>query len=131
VKPGKARLINYFLKPANFGTTNQEVIKMKKCILVLAMMGLTNLASADSPWVSIIKDSWPACINEDLFDEMVQAITRKDVDHATYLLGNGCIITKPGIKASVIDGGFGTAKVRLYLGKKSVIVWMNTEAVMK
>lgn len=95
-------------------------------------------SQADQPekskslWSETMKAGYPLCLTEDLFDEMVQALARGDDNQFDYLSGNGCVITKSGLKFSVIDTSWGTAKVRVYLpGKKtdSIVGWTNIEAV--
>ena len=76
------------------------------------------------------KGGYVACVSKDLFDQAIQAIVNKDNRAWKYLLKNGCVVTKKGIPISVIDWTWtGSAKVRAYLGDRTVILWTNMENI--
>ncbi len=102
--------------------------RLKKVIIALAVFaiisGVVNAAS--------LKADYMACVSEDLFDQLMSAITKNDRRAADYLLEHGCIITKAGMPVSVIDTTWtGRAKVRAYAGDDSIILWTVIEAIQR
>lgn len=98
---------------------------MKKFIFsAVIVLVFTSIVSASS-----LKGGYPACLTEDLFDQIVKASVKKDKRGWNYLLKNGCIITKAGIPISVLKTSWGTAKVRAYVGDTSIILWTNIENI--
>jgi hypothetical protein len=68
------------------------------------------------------------CVSAELFDELISLSVQKDYKGMDYLLKNGCFVLPKGVKFSLIDRSFtGTAKIRVYLKDKSMIVWTNNE----
>ncbi len=79
-----------------------------------------------------LKGGYAACVSEELFDQIISALVRKDDRGYQYLLGHGCIVTKAGIPVSVLDRTWtGTIKIRAYVNNKSVVLWTNTENVVR
>jgi hypothetical protein len=77
-----------------------------------------------------LKGGFGACMSEDLFDQLISAAVSKDEQAWSYLLKNGCIITKAGISITVLDTTWtGTAKVRAYVGDQAVVLWTNLENI--
>ncbi len=78
-----------------------------------------------------LKGGYYACTSEALFDEIITATVNKDTRTKAHLLTKGCVLTKSGVKMSIIDLGIfnGTTKVRAYSGSDSVILYTNTENV--
>ena len=100
---------------------------MKAIILAISFVSLlSGIANADS-----IKGGYGACVSEDLFDQLTTAAVKKDQRALDYLLKNGCVITKAGIPISILEISWGTAKVRAYVGDTAIILWTNTENVVK
>lgn len=97
---------------------------MKKLIIILL------LASA-SVSAQTLKGGYGACMSADLFDQFVSAQVKSDERALTYLLSNGCIVTKAGIPITIINVSWGTVKVRAYSGDTSVVVWTNSENIRK
>lgn len=96
-----------------------------KCLIFAAYLAIliAGTANADS-----LKGNYGACVSEDLFDQFVTASTRDDHKAFSYLLQNGCILTKPGISVSVLETTWtGKAKVRAYVGDTSVVLWTFKE----
>lgn len=78
---------------------------------------------------TILKGGYFACTTETLFDEITAASINKDNLAIGHLLSRGCVLTKEGVRMSVIDLGIETSKVRAYSGSDSVVLYTNTENV--
>ncbi len=76
-----------------------------------------------------LKGGYFACTSEALFDEIITAAVNKDDLAVGHLLSRGCVLTKKGVRFSIIDLGIGTTKIRAYNGADSVILYTNTENV--
>ena len=75
-----------------------------------------------------LKGGYAACISQDLFDQFVTVASTNDENGINFLLKNGCVITKKGLKFSLLDRGFtGWAKIRVYAGDKSFVLWTYNE----
>ncbi|OOZ41631.1 hypothetical protein BOW53_02830 [Solemya pervernicosa gill symbiont] len=95
----------------------------KKTVFVSLLIA-SGTASAEQ-----LKGGYPGCISEDLFDQMVSALVKKDDRAVGYLLKNGCVMAKSGLPITVLDRGWGTSKVRVYIGDQSVVLWTNSENI--
>lgn len=76
-----------------------------------------------------LKGGYFACTSEALFDEITTAAVNKDKLAMGHLLTKGCVLTKAGVRISIVDLGIGTTKIRAYSGSDSVILYTNTENV--
>jgi hypothetical protein len=87
----------------------------------------------DDLFLKKMKSGYPACISEAYFDEFIQAKINQDANQIDFLLNNACIYTNPKIQYSVVDTvSLGKVTIRVYAhNKQSVILWTNTEAVIK
>lgn len=74
-----------------------------------------------------IKGGYPACLTEDLFDQMMQAVVSNDRRGQQYLLKNGCINPRPGIQASLLKRSLGKAQIRVYTDTGAIVLWTNIE----
>ncbi len=101
---------------------------MKKIFwLAVIICGLAFSAGADS-----LKGGRIACLTEDEFEQAITAAARKDERAWAYLLQNGCLIPKAGIKISILDTTWtGTAKVRAYFGEDAWILWTTVENIVR
>ena len=77
-----------------------------------------------------LKGGYFACTTDALFDEITMASVRKDNLAIGHLLSIGCVLTKAGVRFSIIDFGMATTKIRAYDGSDSIILYTNTENVM-
>ncbi len=76
------------------------------------------------------KGGFPACLTKDLFEQYTSALTQKDYDTIGYLMENGCLIPKAGIRILVLDRrSSGKAKIRAYVGNDAVVLWTNVENI--
>lgn len=102
---------------------------MKKMIITGILLAGLQQANAEE-----LVGGYGACTTKELFDEFITAVVKKDETALNYLTQHGCIITKAGIKVSVLDTTWtGTAKVRAYTpdGQNSAILWTNTENIKR
>jgi hypothetical protein len=94
---------------------------------------LTAIAAAVSaPAYSVtLKKDMPVCITEDLYQQMVVAAFKKDMDALTYLAANGCTISDKPLKVTVLDlSTWGSlAHIRVYRGKYAAEVWTARESL--
>jgi hypothetical protein len=99
-------------------------------ILSIIVFGIAILST--STYASSLKGGYGACVSEELFDQLISASVNKDENSWNYLLKNGCIITKSGIQVSILDSTWtGTTKVRAYVGDTAVVLWTNTENIIR
>ncbi|WP_280569352.1 hypothetical protein [Chromohalobacter sp. 296-RDG] len=72
----------------------------------------------------------PACVSEELLDQLLSAVTDDDDKGVEYLLNNGCLVPRSGIEVSVLDRSWtGTTKVRAYVGDQAMVLWTVNEAL--
>jgi hypothetical protein len=71
-----------------------------------------------------------ACLSEELYDQMVNAVVKKDKPAIEWLQKNGCLIPKAGIQVSVLEQSWGTVKVRAYVGDQAVELWTAMENIV-
>ncbi len=77
-----------------------------------------------------LKGGYFACTTDELFDEITMASVKKDKLAIGHLLSRGCVLTKEGVRFSIIDFGFATTKIRAYDGTDSIILYTNTENII-
>lgn len=90
---------------------------------VLVILALCSVVHADT-----IKGKYPACISEELHDQLMSAINHKDNASIDWLFSNGCFIPKAGLHVMRISG-FILLKVRAIVGKESIVFWTAVENV--
>ena len=74
---------------------------------------------------------YPACITEEMLDEFISAHINKDQQALEYLMSHGCVLAKPGIRISVVDGSWTVSKVRAYVDDTSFILWTPNENISR
>jgi len=95
-------------------------------LAVLILFALAGPVTAETT-----KGGYAACVSEDLFNQVISAITKEDERGFQYLMNNGCVMLQSGLSLSVLDRTWtGTAKIRVYLGNDAMIVWTNTENIV-
>lgn len=101
---------------------------MKKILcLAIIILGLSFPAAADS-----FKGERIACLSEDLFDQALTAAAQKDERAWAYLMKNGCVIPRAGIKVSILDSTWtGKVKVRAYIGERAWTLWTTIENIVR
>lgn len=86
---------------------------MHHIILTIAVLMVPVLA-----WAEIVKTDMPACLSQDLLDELTTYSAKRDRKSFKQLLDSGkCIGLHAGTEVSVISPGFMTATIR-YRGVK-------------
>jgi len=101
----------------------KEVVKVEKPIV-------KEVVKVEKPIVkkNTLKGGYGACVSADLFDQFTTVAVNNDQNGINYLLKNGCFITTKGIEFSLLDRSFtGTAKIRVYKGNETIILWTNNE----
>lgn len=79
----------------------------------ICMLGVAGFANAE-----VVKRTMPACVTEDLFDEMTTYSVKGDRNGMAQLLMSGqCTILEKGAQISILSPGFMVATVR-YRGTK-------------
>ena len=79
----------------------------------------------------VTEGGYPACLTEEAFEEAIQAIVANDTD---WLLAiDECVITKPGLKLTLVDYGLGRSQIRIHLleGRRPILMWTNSENLKK
>lgn len=79
----------------------------------------------------VTEGGYPACLTEENFEEAIQALVASDTDW--FLAIDGCIITKPGLKLTLVDYGLGRSQVRIHPpeGGRPILMWTNSENLKK
>ncbi len=90
---------------------------------------ITRIAKPQKQVRKSLKGGYFACTTESRFDEIITAAMNKDTLQVGTLLSNGCVMTKGGVRASVVDLGIGTTKIRAYNGTDSILLYTNTENI--
>ena len=103
---------------------------MKKItsIVIMFFAILSTQANAEK-----LKGGYPACISEDLFDQLGIAAAKDDTQTWNYLFENGCFMTRGGISVTVLDSSRwkGKVKIKAYFDGESIVLWTNTENVIR
>lgn len=90
----------------------QKHVTIKYFAIALACL------AASSAMAETVKKERPACISEELLDEITKYIIKDDKEAYMPLLRSGrCIKLTPGMKVSVVDEGFFVSTIR-YSGVK-------------
>ncbi len=102
-----------------------------KRIVVMVALLLIPISGAQAA-SGTLKGGYPACVTKALFDQIVTALVSKDENAFNYLMKSGCVSTKAGLPVTILDWSFsGTAKVRVYVGGKSIVLFTNMENVIR
>lgn len=99
---------------------------MKRFAVLLGLALLPILVSAKG-----LNSGYVGCISKDALDEFTQAAVRKDERGMKYLIGKKCLFTAQLTSAdvSILDRGFVTSKVRVYIGSDALELFVPSEAV--
>lgn len=75
----------------------------------------------------------PACLTENLLDQIIDAAVSRNTAGIEYLLNNGCVVPRAGIQVSVIDTKIfsGKAKVRAFIDGRPIELWTTIEALSR
>lgn len=76
-----------------------------------------------------LKPASPACISEEMYDQLLKAAYSQDMEALAYLSGNGCSVSDKPLHATVLGlSSWGSlAHVRVYRGSHAVEVWTARE----
>ena len=82
--------------------------------------------SSNGAWAETVKRDMPACLSEELLDELTTYSAKRDKESFVQLLNSGkCIGLRAGTRVSVIDPGFMGATIRY----KGVKLYTPSEAI--
>lgn len=112
-----------------FGAVHGLYMIIKTILVLLLGVIFSSAGLADS-----LKGGYAACLTKEAFDNITTAIVKNDHRGTKYYLDAGlCVIPKAGLPISILDTSFftGTAKVRVYLGKKSFDLWTVMENIVR
>ena len=75
---------------------------------------------------SVTSGGYGACISESYYKEWNSA----DTTGTQYLMkSNKCFILKSGMKYSMVDRGFMSSVIRVYIGNDSIKLWTANENI--
>jgi len=93
---------------------------MKKVLLTGSVVGLF----LGNLYAGTLNGGYGVCLSESIYDEWVST----DNTGRNYLLkSNKCFVLNKGVKYSVIDRGWLSSKIRVYVGDTSAVVWTPNE----
>lgn len=78
-------------------------------------------------WAGQVNPGYVGCVTEDSLDEFITAAVNDDERQMNALLGVSCIAIG-GFDYSMVDQGFITSEIRVYVGSDSVNVFTPAEA---
>jgi hypothetical protein len=78
-----------------------------------------------------LESGMPACLTEEAFDEMTEALVARNVEWAMKI--PGCIFLKDGLEADIKDAGFAVSEVWVHPpgGGRPVAMFVNTETLKR
>lgn len=96
--------------------------------LIATAAGIAATVASMSAEAATLRDGYVGCVDEASFDEITQALVRQDERQFDALIGTSCVPVG-GLEFSLVDTGWTTARVRVYVGSDSIILWVPIEAV--
>lgn len=95
--------------------------------LAVTLVASCLLASNVLAQTGRVKDNHVGCLTERHLDEMTMALVNKDQRLYDSLIGKVCVPVK-GQQFSILDRGFITSKIRVYVGSDHVDLYVPSEA---
>lgn len=97
----------------------------KLSIALMAIMMTQALSAAT------IMEGSAACVSEDLFSQLIQAIQQEDKHSAAWLAKNGCVITRKEFPATVLSRNLsGVWRIRAYADNGVILeLWTPKDRV--
>lgn len=95
---------------------------MKKILGTIAAALIAGQAHA-----ATFQSGYAGCDTKAALDEFITAATKDDHRHMNSLLGNVCAAVG-GFEYSVVSRGLTKSQVRVYVGSRSVLMWVPTAA---
>ena len=93
----------------------------------LALLALCLLATNVLAQTGRVKGNYIGCLTEDYLDQMTSALVNKDQRLYESLIGKVCVPLK-GQEFSILDRGFLTSKIRIYVGSDYLDLFVPSEA---
>lgn len=101
-------------------------------LVALALLGSSGLAVSQAVPRYELNGKLPACMSEDLLDEMIQAVLAKDEIAFEDVMRRGCLMPKAHTHVLLLDRSImGWSKVRAYSTKGSVVLYVQTEGMSR
>lgn len=99
---------------------------MRYLILATVFILLSTTAMADT-----LRGGFPICVSEASLSQMYAAIEREDMAGMDYLFDHGCVMTTPGVRASLLDrSNMGAqAHIRVYSSAGAAEAWTSIGAL--
>ena len=73
---------------------------------------------------------YTGCVSEAYYDQMMQAVVRKDNRGFKFLIENNRCFTLPaGLSFSMLDRGFTQSHIRIYVGDQSIELYVPSEMI--
>lgn len=103
-----------------------NVMRIGKSIVysVVPVLFMSGLALAQT---GRVKDNHVGCLTEESHDQMTHALASQDERLFQTLINKVCFFIQ-GREFSVLDRGFLTSKIRVYVGDDYVDLWVPSEA---
>lgn len=100
---------------------------MRSMLLLLPMIATLTA----TPLVAAQKINGPAvaCLTEERLSEVHGAIARDDLRQAEAIIATDQCFILDGQEFSVVDRGFFTSEIRVYIGGTSGLVFISTESI--
>jgi hypothetical protein len=104
-------------------------MKFRSWMLVAALSLSTNWAAqADS----LNDGGYVGCLTEEYLDQFISAAVKSDNNGMTYLLKQAvCAPLSSQYEISVLENGFSTVKIRVYVEGNAVELWTVREAISR
>lgn len=93
---------------------------MKRFVVVFALW-------ASSASAGTLEAGYAGCLTKEALDEFTTAVVNKDRRQMDALIGVSCVPVG-GFEFSVADRGILKTQVRVYVGDKSILLWVPSEA---
>lgn len=101
-----------------------------KSWMFIAALGLS--MSAGTKADSLNDGGYVGCLTEEYLDQFINAAIKNDNNGMNYLLNNSlCAPLSSKFEISVLENGFSTVKVRVYVGDSAVELWTVREAISR
>ncbi|SDP68964.1 hypothetical protein SAMN05660330_03699 [Desulforhopalus singaporensis] len=100
---------------------------MKKTVLATMLL----MVSVQWSPAATTKGEHPACVSEEALDEFTQPIVSNNEESSNYILSRTCIITRSGLKISVLKRSWTISKIMVYLRDWAPVMWTSNENIQE
>ncbi|MBZ5486896.1 hypothetical protein HW452_05090 [Halomonas aquamarina] len=105
---------------------------MKRSIMIVMAVAIM-VISSNAHARQFNGSGQPACLTENMLDQIIDAAVSRNTAGIEYMLNNGCVVPRAGIQVSVVDTKIlrGKVKVRAFIGGRPVELWTTIEALSR